>query len=627
MTRKASAPMHILTVINLLAAILVFPAIRATGQRTSANHESANVSFAPAVTYGSQVGTLSFLPIVNYGTGGDIAQIDAIADLNGDGKPDVIVSSWYEQGGGAPGVVGVLLGNGDGTLQPVVTYASGGAPNYWAAVADVNGDGKPDILLASCVAAPKSCGSADGVVSVLLGNGNGTFQKAVTYDAGGLESNGLAVADVNRDGVPDVIVTNHAGESNGDGSVGILLGNGDGTFKTVIVYDSGGLEANAVAVADVNGDGKPDLIVANYCAHSGGCASGSVGVLLGNGDGTLQPVVTYATGGSTTSGVVVGDLNNDGFPDLIVGNLGGVGVGVLLNLGNGEFGPVVTYNVDGYVNQPAVGDVNLDGNLDIIAPTNTEAVAVLLGNGDGTFQPVVTFPSGGPDANTLAVGDMNGDGKPDIVVTNGFGNLVGVLLNNTTVSACTGKCSTTTTLTSSLNPSIYGQSVTFTATVTTTGSIPPIGTVVFSWSGNVIGTATLNSGGVATLMKSNLNADSFPLVATYKGDTNNLGSTSAIVNLLVEQATSSATLTSSPNPSTADENVTFTAHFTSPTVQVKGPVTFTEGKTVLGTVELSGGKAKLTTSSLAAGSTKVNVTYEGDSDIQGCSASVEQVVQ
>jgi hypothetical protein len=193
---------------------------------------------------------------------------------------------------------------------------------------------------------------------------------------------------------------------------------------------------------------------------------------------------------------------------------------------------------------------------------------------------------------------------------------------------CTAGGSTPTTLTSSLNPSTYGQAVTFTATVTGTGSVAPTGTVVFSWSGNVIGTATLNGSGVATLTKSDLNADSFPLVATYKGDANNLGSTSAVVNQVVEQTTSTATLTSSPNPSAIGESVTFTATITSPTVKARGPVTFTAGTTVLGTAELGwNNEAKISVSSLPAGSTTVTATYAGDSDIKGSSVSVTQVVQ
>jgi hypothetical protein len=181
-------------------------------------------------------------------------------------------------------------------------------------------------------------------------------------------------------------------------------------------------------------------------------------------------------------------------------------------------------------------------------------------------------------------------------------------------------------LTSSLNPSIYGQKVTWTATVTTSGSITPTGKVKLTWSIYTIGWATLSGNGVATFTKSNLNADPYPLVAVYVGDAANLGSSSPILNQVVTQTTSSATLTSSPNPSAPGQAVTFTAKISSPTVTPTGPVTFTAGKTVLGTAQLSGGKATLTISSLAVGSTTVTVTYEGNSNIAKSSASVTQTV-
>jgi len=150
--------------------------------------------------------------------------------------------------------------------------------------------------------------------------------------------------------------------------------------------------------------------------------------------------------------------------------------------------------------------------------------------------------------------------------------------------------------------------------------------VTFSWSTYTIGTATLNSSGIATLTKSNLNVYAYPLVAVYKGDSSNLGSNSAILNQVVKQATSSATLTSSPNPSIQGQAVTFTAKITSPTVVPTGPVKFALGNMVLGTAQLSGGKATLTTSTLPVGTDTVTVTYPWNSNIAGSSASIAQVV-
>jgi hypothetical protein len=193
-----------------------------------------------------------------------------------------------------------------------VTYDSGGIADS-VAIADVNGDGKPDLVVANyCV--PGNCPNA--TVAVLLGNGDGTFQAAVTYDSGGYAQTSVAVADVNGDGKPDLVVSNQCTDSNcrSEGVVGVLLGNGDGTFRSVITYDSGGYSGYSVAVADVNGDGKPDLVVANECANSNCGSDGTVAVLLGNGDGTFQAAVTYDSGGWDPLSVTVADLNGDREP-------------------------------------------------------------------------------------------------------------------------------------------------------------------------------------------------------------------------------------------------------------------------------------------------------------------------
>lgn len=199
-----------------------------------------------------------------------------------------------------------------------------------------------------------------------------------------------------------------------------------------------------------------------------------------------------------------------------------------------------------------------------------------------------------------------------------------------TVSS-TAKSQTATTLASSLNPSIYGKTVTFTAKVTTSGPLPPTGTVVFTWkyftTSYMIGTATLNSSGVATLTRSNLNANPYAITAMYKGDASNLPSISAVVNQVVMQTTSSATITSLLNPSSLGQAVTFIANIWSPTVLPTGPVTFKAGTTVLGSVQLNQGRASYTTTSLPPGSTVIKVTYNESSNIKGSAAFVTQTVR
>jgi len=189
----------------------------------------------------------------------------------------------------------------------------------------------------------------------------------------------------------------------------------------------------------------------------------------------------------------------------------------------------------------------------------------------------------------------------------------------------TEKSATATTLVSSLNPSLYGEDITLTATVTTFGSVTPTGKVNFTWGYN-LGTATLNKDGQASLTISKLDADSFPLMAVYAGDSMNIGSTSSILNQVVTETTSAATLRSSPNPSAKGQAVTFKVTVSSPTVTPTGPVTFTAGKTILGTAQLKGGAASFTTAALAVGATSVTVTYYGDSNIAESSASVIQAV-
>ena len=190
---------------------------------------------------------------------------------------------------------------------PAVTYGSGGVSPTSIAVADLNGDGKLDLVIAN-ECAIGDCGGAGnfhGVVGVLLGNGDGTFQAPMSYNSGGQPATSVAVADVNSDHIPDLVVAN-CGPIGADGCqtttavVGVLLGNGDGTFQPVVVYQTGWSGAYSVAVADVNGDGKPDLVVANIGGASG--PDGMVSVLLGNGDGTFQAATTYASGGGVRTG-------------------------------------------------------------------------------------------------------------------------------------------------------------------------------------------------------------------------------------------------------------------------------------------------------------------------------------
>jgi hypothetical protein len=444
-----------------------------------------------------------FLPVVTYDAGGGEAGAVAIADVNGDGKPDLVVANCGDcQVVIGSGSVAVMLGNGDGTFQKAVPYGSGGVTTLSVAVADVNGDGKPDVVVANRCQ-NNSC-AGNSTVGVLLGNGDGTFQPVVPYGSGGMFSSSVAVADVNADGKPDVLLTNQCSDSNCDGSVGVLLGNGDGTFQAALTYPAGGNQAFAIVVADVNGDGKPDLLATTHNLRCSGASCGVVAVLLGNGDGTFQPAVTYPSGGHSvffSSMLAVADVNGDGKPDIVVENgqccfvADGV-TGVLLGNGDGTFNTVVTYKLgagcDG--TSATVADVNGDGKPDLIvtdmctkANGSNEGVAgVFLGNGDGTFQPGVAYSAGGFFTYSVAVADLNGDGKPDLVVTNlcagsCLSGSVGVLLNNGAPLDTTPP-----TITLSATPKVLWPPngrmapVTVSGTITDTGSGVNLKTAVFA---------------------------------------------------------------------------------------------------------------------------------------------------
>jgi hypothetical protein len=411
----------------------------------------SNPHFPVATVAAASTSPLSiFGPFTFYPSGGSTVDSVAVADVNGDDKLDVITTNDNEP------TVGVLLGNGDGTLQPVVTYPSGGTNPVSVAVADVNGDGKPDLIVAN--KCDTTCSTPAGSVSVLLGNGDGTFQAAVPYSTGGYVASSVVVSDVNGDGKPDLLVANQCNaaacvqSTDGNGSVAVLFGNGDGTFQLAVAYSSGGSLPLGLAVADINGDGKPDLVVTNECPSgslSSGCPSGtdgSVAVLLNNGNGTFQTAATNDSGAPLTDAVAVADVNGDGKPDLLVG--GGIctygsctgPVGVLLGKGNGTFQTAVTYSGGkGAVTSIAVADINGDGNPDLLVAIdcpniessicNFSSVGQLLGNGDGTFRPATQHGNGGVlTPSSLKVADLNGDGKPDVVVANQL-CCAGVLLN------------------------------------------------------------------------------------------------------------------------------------------------------------------------------------------------------
>jgi hypothetical protein len=343
----------------------------------------------------------------------------ALADFNGDGIADLVTPN---QGSSD---FSVLLGNRDGTFRVLSRVAlsdpSAATRPTAIGVGDFNGDGTPDLAIA--------LGSPLDRVTILLGKGNGTFQTGGNFRTGA-DPVSVLVADFNGDGKLDLATANSNQTSNSDfGSMTVLLGNGDGTFRAPVTYDAG-VRPYAVVAGDFNGDGVPDLAVG-----AGGDAAtqqpSTVAILLGQGDGTFQPaqysVIAQNRVSSAPAGsLAVGDVNGDGNLDLVVTTSGSVVV--LAGAGDGTF-QQTTFPISSGASSIALADIDGDGNLDLVIAHSSGDMSYLLGNGDGTFQSETHFPGGGSPAWT-AIGDFNGDGKPDLAVADSEqSGSVAILLN------------------------------------------------------------------------------------------------------------------------------------------------------------------------------------------------------
>ncbi|HEV2177454.1 MAG TPA: choice-of-anchor D domain-containing protein [Terriglobia bacterium] len=383
----------------------------------------SNVVFLPIA---SPLSTVAFGPGLTSASGG-VASPMASGDFNGDGKPDLVIMDGYTNG------LNVLLGNGDGTFGAPLLLRGVKAP-VAIATGDFNGDGKLDLAVGTC-GNDNLCGK-DDEVAIFLGAGDGTFGAPREFKTGDGAWE-IATGDLNGDGKLDLIITSS------DFTVSVLLGNGDGTFQSAVAYSVGTLP-DSIAVGDFNGDGIPDVAVANYCGPSFPCVNpGSVSVLLGNGDGTLQPQVTYATG-IGPGGLVTADFNQDGKLDLAIAdsnypNLTG-SLGIMLGNGDGTFQPEVEYAAGEFPGGPVIAaDFNNDGKLDLLSNTDNgsgylNTFSLFLGNGDGTFAPLSSFSA--QQAEAYVVADFNGDGRLDLVTGSKNGSTFDVVaLLQTTVTA------------------------------------------------------------------------------------------------------------------------------------------------------------------------------------------------
>jgi len=397
------------------------------------------------------------------GTGPDAL---ALGDLDGNGTLDVVVVDQNcPSGSCTAGAVSIFLGNGDGTFQVPVSYATNTNPQS-VALGDFDEDGATDLAVVNAVTIITQ---GPGTVSILLGNGDGTFRPATEFPAG--DGPGAIVpGDLDGDQHLDLAITNFIGlnvvsavavlsgdghgnfaapvslptangpvkivaeDFDGDGDVdlatadlghndvSVLRNNGNGTFQTHVDYPAG-FGPKAIALADLDHDGKTDLALTTFTPNAGG---GSVVVLLGNGDATFQPFREYTTG-PIGPAILAGNVDADTKQDLLVTDLSHHFT-VLLGNGDGTLAGPDTYATGRGPVAVATTDLNGDRKLDLaVADQQATAASVFLGNGDGTFQPGVERPVGRLPTAILA-GDFDHDHKFDLAVTNGNADVVSILL-------------------------------------------------------------------------------------------------------------------------------------------------------------------------------------------------------
>ncbi len=345
----------------------------------------------------------------------------AVGDLNGDGKPDLALQSNGTTGGGMT----ILLNTGNGTFGTPTYYPvaiSGVYAGAGIAIGDVNGDKKPDVVVAG--------GSVSAIV--YLNQGSGTFKVSGTVGSVALNpTNNVVLADINNDKKLDIIVPD------GFGNVLTFYGKGNGTFTTGPWYPLQACNDCSnflVAIGDFNADGTPDLLASN--------GSNTTTVSLGRGDGTFQTSQLYAYGSLTANNIVAADFNGDGFPDIAQSIIGDSSkIGVNLGSSHGVLGVTSLFTPgscgNNYVEWIATGDVNGDGKADLVAALQdasfagcqNNTIAVLEGLGTGKFKPSVYYPTGSTaQEQVIYLVDVNGDGKLDIVTGNADGS-ISVLLN------------------------------------------------------------------------------------------------------------------------------------------------------------------------------------------------------
>jgi len=342
-----------------------------------------------------------------------------IGDFNGNGIQDLAVARAVEGGNS----VVIFVGNGDGSFRSETDVFAG----FSRAVGDFNNDGLQDLAVTNWAPFPYT---TTGTVNILLGKGDGSFHPPLSFQSTHLRPGAIAVGDFNRDGSQDLVVANQD-EFQLTPIVSILFGNGDGTFQQG--QDFGPLDrAYSVAVGDFNRDGRQDFAVTRELESING---GRVAIFIGDGRGQFQifPELVSPEVSTAENSIAIGDFNRDGIQDLAMANRFPLSVSIFRGNGNGTFQPAQDFEIRGPNASLAVGDFNNDGFEDLALSNDSISdvpiVSILFGNGDGSFKPVQEF---GPEKQSVSiiVGDFNGDAKQDLVTSSPHSHNITVLLGN-----------------------------------------------------------------------------------------------------------------------------------------------------------------------------------------------------
>ncbi len=544
-----------------------------------------------------------------------------LVDIDKDGVLDLVAPQFNEES------IAISLGDAahPGTFLPPTFVPTMTSELYRITVADLNNDGFLDLVYSD---------AEDHFAGFILQNPlqPGTFLAG--HYAGATVARPL-VADMNHDGVPDLILFQTDPYQTKTSNIAILPGDPahPGSFLPPTLFPMVFNDIISATVADMNGDGLPDIVVGNYIAQS-------VSIFINDPahPGTLLPRHDYPAQ-TPIFDLAVGDLNGDGHPDVVVGGvLSGVGVLLGSALEPGTLLPASTYAVSmtpqgGRSLGIALGDINGDGKLDVVSGNYGPVFDLLWGIGDGTLAPPVPYATGPTpdtfDGESMAVGDVDGDGLQDVLVGQFYQNSVQVFTHRPVVPSLA-----ITAADQSLSKDVIGpgDQLTITIKVSAFQGTPQGSVTLYDTGGGAtylpVATLPLDTTGTAVYTTTTLQPVFHDFIAHFPGDGTYAPSTSLGDNLIVTaNPTASMALTAAPNPGTINQNVTLTATITASNPAPTGTVVFLDSGTIIGSSLLSSsGVAIFNTSSLVLGVHSLKALYQGDGHYVAQEASTTETI-